>query len=62
MKRPVCSLCAKEAIGIQVFGCCAMTACSDHADPRLLALEAGESLNFGACFFRRYREDEGGEG
>jgi hypothetical protein len=62
MKRPVCSLCEKEAIGIQIYGCCSMTACSEHADPRLLALGPGESLNFGACFFLRYNEDEGGEG
>ncbi|MDT8356962.1 MAG: hypothetical protein RQ758_00500 [Methanomicrobiaceae archaeon] len=61
MKRPVCSLCAKEAIGIEIFGCCSMTACGDHADPRLLALKPGESLNFGACFFQRYQEKEGGE-
>jgi hypothetical protein len=54
--KKTCDVCGKEAIGIQVLGCCASTVCSEHAEKMLKDLNPGEKKPWGACYFERYEE------
>ncbi len=54
--KKTCDVCGKEAIGIQVLGCCASTVCSEHAEQMLRELNPGEKKTWGACYFERYED------
>jgi hypothetical protein len=55
VKNP-CAYCGKDAIGIQIYGCCSVTVCTDHADEQLKALHPGERKDLGACYLYRFPE------
>jgi len=55
VKNP-CAYCGKEAIGIQIYGCCSVTVCADHADEQLKALHPGDRNDLGACYLYRFPE------
>jgi len=56
MKLRVCSLCGKEAIGLQILGCCTYLVCEEHADPMLRKLKPGEIREWGICCFQRFAD------
>jgi hypothetical protein len=41
-------------MGIQIYGCCSVTVCADHADKQLKALRPGERKDLGACYLFRF--------
>jgi len=49
-----CDVCGRDAIGVQILGCCGSTVCEEHADAQLKSLKPGEKKEWGACFFYRY--------
>lgn len=52
----VCDVCGKEAIGMQIMGCCTSTVCEEHAEPMLRGLKPGELKEWGICCFLRFGE------
>ena len=55
--RRTCSVCGKEAIGLQIMGCCTALVCGEHAEPMLRELKPGEIREWGICCFQRFGED-----
>jgi hypothetical protein len=56
MKR-TCDVCDKEAIGMQILGCCGSTVCEEHAENQLREMKPGEKKEWGACYFYRFLDD-----
>ena len=53
-EKRTCDVCGKDAIGIQILGCCGSTVCEEHAADMLKDMKPGEKKEWGACFFYRY--------
>ncbi|MDD1709409.1 MAG: hypothetical protein LUQ37_00700 [Methanoregulaceae archaeon] len=53
----ICDVCGKEAIGMQILGCCGSTVCEEHAEQQLRALNPGEKKEWGVCYFYRFPAD-----
>ena len=53
--RRVCDVCGKEAIGMQIMGCCTSVVCEEHAEPMLRGLKPGELKEWGICCYLRFR-------
>ena len=49
-----CDVCGKEAIGMQIMGCCTSVVCEEHADAMLRGLKPGEIKEWGICCFQRF--------
>jgi hypothetical protein len=60
--RRTCTVCGKEAIGMQILECCTSLVCEEHADPMLRDLKPGELKEWGVCCFLRFRDDDPFEG
>jgi hypothetical protein len=60
--RETCSVCGKEAIGMQIMGCCTSVVCEEHADPMLRILKPGELKEWGICCFLRFGDEGTREG
>jgi hypothetical protein len=58
-KNP-CAYCGRESIGIQIYGCCSVTVCADHADEELKSMAPGERRDRGACYLYRFPRTEPG--
>ena len=52
--KKTCDICGKEAIGMQIMGCCSSTLCEEHADAHLKELKPGEKKEWGVCYFYRF--------
>lgn len=57
VEKKICDVCGREAIGMQILGCCASTVCDEHAEQQLRGLSPGEKLQWGVCYFVRFPED-----
>ncbi|OPX69185.1 MAG: hypothetical protein A4E37_00748 [Methanoregulaceae archaeon PtaB.Bin056] len=55
-EKRTCDVCGRQAIGIQILGCCGSTVCEQHAEDRLKRMRPGEKMEWGACYFYRYEE------
>jgi hypothetical protein len=60
--RYSCSVCGKEAIGMQIMGCCTAFVCEEHAEPMLRGLKPGEIKEWGICCFQRFGDGTPREG
>jgi hypothetical protein len=60
--RQACSVCGKDAIGMQIMGCCTAIVCEEHAEPMLRELKPGELKEWGICCFLRFRDADPPEG
>ncbi|EHQ36368.1 hypothetical protein [Methanoplanus limicola] len=49
-----CEFCGKDAIGIQILGCCKQVVCEEHAEKILKEMKPGERKEWGACYYVRY--------
>jgi len=52
--KKTCDVCGKEAIGIQILGCCSSSVCEEHALAPMRDMKPGEKKEWGGCFFWRY--------
>ncbi len=52
--KKTCDVCGKEAIGMQIMGCCSSILCEEHADVHLKELKPGEKKEWGVCYFYRF--------
>ncbi|MDD1639403.1 MAG: hypothetical protein LUQ42_04515 [Methanomicrobiales archaeon] len=61
MERRYCEVCGREAIGLQIMGCCHSFVCEEHAEPMLRELKPGELKEWGVCCFQRFAETSSDE-
>jgi hypothetical protein len=59
--RRTCEVCGREAIGLQIMGCCTSVVCEEHAEPMLRGFQPGEIREWGICCFQRF-DDQDPEG
>jgi hypothetical protein len=60
--RYSCSVCGKEAIGMQIMECCTTFVCEEHAEQMLRDLKPGEIKEWGVCCFKRFGDGDTGDG
>jgi hypothetical protein len=60
--RRTCDVCGKEAIGLQIMGCCTSVVCEEHAEPMLRELQPGGIREWGICCFQKFGDETTREG
>jgi len=56
-RKKTCDVCGKEAVGMQILGCCASTVCEEHAEYQLRDMKPGEQKEWGVCYFFRFPDE-----